>query len=723
MQPGSSSLSRSASPGGAGSFGLGKLHLAKVAINAVDASARLPEAAASALSAAGHASPVVEHVIVPVNSRLDPPPVSFPPWWSGPCDDNYYPGSFPLSSWDGLTACGPGPNRGGYDVPVEFFPGAWGELEWECVELSMRWLYLEYGVRPYPANGSGVVWDYSPADGGDLQKVVNDGTSVPRPGDVLSMGSAWSEGHTAVVTGTNLKGRYGTINILEQNMNGGNGTNTLAVVDNVVEPDYDMPVTGWLQAPLPMVAAHLAATDGSTGVDLVHDGGFNHGGPGAWHKAGRSRFVVVLDPKTPVKTASGPYEGFGFAVVRSRSQGGGIYQDISVPVSPGESFCADAEVVTAGARAGARGTLGLWLLGDSATESSEARFGPLRGANGWSPVSSCVTATRPHSEIRVQFYDTPGTPPLGIDAVDVHQSFVVNGGFDQGDTAGWHAAKHSWLGIESAGMLHTSPFAGNGFAVTNASASTAGIYQDVSLPIGAGDSLCADAEVVTAGTHPGARGRMALFLLGKSKTQVSFVDFGRLAAKSRWTAISTCVTAAGAHSGFRIEFYDAPTAPTLAVDSVDVHQSFVNDGGFNNQGNGGWHKTAGHTFFGIESSRRLHTSAYEGPSFAAVATSVRGGGIFQEASLPIRPGDSLCADAEVVTAASGPGARGELVLSLQAGSRSDSSAVSFGPLPAGGRWTPVSTCVTATRTYSGFRVVLYDSPDTPMLGVDGVDVR
>ncbi len=96
---------------------------------------------------------------------------------------------------------------------------------------------------------SDVVADYSPADGGDLAKVANDGGSVPRPGDVLSMGSLWGEGHTAVVTAVHVTGGNGTIDILEQNMNGGNGRNTLGVVDDVVGPDYSMPVTGWLQAP------------------------------------------------------------------------------------------------------------------------------------------------------------------------------------------------------------------------------------------------------------------------------------------------------------------------------------------------------------------------------------------------------------------------------------------------------------------------------------------
>jgi hypothetical protein len=198
----------------------------------------------------------------------DPPRVESPPWWSGTCDDNEYPGSFPLSSWDGLTACGPGPNRGDYDLAIEFYPGAFGVLEWECVELSMRWMYLEYGVRPYPADGSGVVANYSPAYGGDLRKFSNNGSSVPQPGAVLAMGSAWDEGHTAVVTGTHVVHGDGTVDILQQNMNGGNGMGVLDVVNDVVEPDCGMPVTGWLQAPAGYshhIRAHRASATDSDG--------------------------------------------------------------------------------------------------------------------------------------------------------------------------------------------------------------------------------------------------------------------------------------------------------------------------------------------------------------------------------------------------------------------------------------------------------------------------
>src|SRR5271157_4148256 len=114
-----------------------------------------------------------------------PHAVSTPAWWrGGTCDPENAPGSHPLgASWDGLVACGPGPTQGGTDHLVDYFPGAWGEFEWECVELSMRWMYLAWGVNPYPADGWDVVRNYNLSayralynpDGPDLI-VVNNGT-------------------------------------------------------------------------------------------------------------------------------------------------------------------------------------------------------------------------------------------------------------------------------------------------------------------------------------------------------------------------------------------------------------------------------------------------------------------------------------------------------------------------------------------------------------------
>jgi len=100
-----------------------------------------------------------------------------PPWWNGVCDVGNNPGSHPIgASYNGVQACGPGPTQGGTDHLVRFYPGAWGEYEWECVELVMRYLYLVYGIAPYSANGNTVVSDYG------LFEVNRDRVSCRSPG-------------------------------------------------------------------------------------------------------------------------------------------------------------------------------------------------------------------------------------------------------------------------------------------------------------------------------------------------------------------------------------------------------------------------------------------------------------------------------------------------------------------------------------------------------------
>src|SRR3954447_22023865 len=121
----------------------------------------------------------------------DSNPLPAPSWWSGSCDSGNYAGAHALgASFRGVEVCGPRPGADGApNRLVRFFPGAWGELEWQCVELSMRYLYIAYGVSPYGANGKDVVDNYTPASGGVLVKVAN-GTpgTPPKAGDVISFG-------------------------------------------------------------------------------------------------------------------------------------------------------------------------------------------------------------------------------------------------------------------------------------------------------------------------------------------------------------------------------------------------------------------------------------------------------------------------------------------------------------------------------------------------------
>ncbi len=183
-------------------------------------------------------------------------PLPAPSWWSGSCDSGNYSGAHPLgASYRGVEVCGPRPGADGApNRPVQFFPGAWGELEWQCVELSMRFMYLAYGVSPYGANGKDVVDNYTTASGGGLVKVGNGTAGVaPAPGDVLSFGPTTSSalGHTGVIESTNVDGNgNGTIRILSQN-DTGDGWRTLSVNNWSVDgPAAGLGVVpGWLHKP------------------------------------------------------------------------------------------------------------------------------------------------------------------------------------------------------------------------------------------------------------------------------------------------------------------------------------------------------------------------------------------------------------------------------------------------------------------------------------------
>ncbi|HXA30499.1 MAG TPA: putative Ig domain-containing protein [Candidatus Angelobacter sp.] len=185
--------------------------------------------------------------------------VPTPPWWSGACDDtNYYAGSqklgWPVHSYQlapgavfsGMVACGPRPfYNEGPDVQVQFFSGAVRENEFECVELSTRWLYQQYGIAPYVANGSQIVWNYN---GTTLQKVANSTSGqAPAAGDVLSYGSTSTAGHTSVVTGAQVNSSgNGSVTVIEENASS-SGTENLTVSGWTIQASPA--VSGWLHDP------------------------------------------------------------------------------------------------------------------------------------------------------------------------------------------------------------------------------------------------------------------------------------------------------------------------------------------------------------------------------------------------------------------------------------------------------------------------------------------
>ena len=194
-----------------------------------------------------------------------------PMWWSGDCDVGNNSGSARLGgSFRGVPACGPRPIITGQDGKKTFFTGTGSsnaELEWQCVELSMRFMWLAYKIPPYGADGFDIASSYK---GTLLYPVLQNNGSGPLPvaGDILQYGDGKSKrpctdsnvcnsGHTSVVSGTSIDANgNGTIWVIEQN-NHGDGTNSIVVKNGVLLKESLNPsistvpygVTGWLHQP------------------------------------------------------------------------------------------------------------------------------------------------------------------------------------------------------------------------------------------------------------------------------------------------------------------------------------------------------------------------------------------------------------------------------------------------------------------------------------------
>ena len=180
--------------------------------------------------------------------------VGTPSWWSGVCNDNnFYPatgshsyvlGSPPGSAvWHGLAACGPFNSM----HLVRFFTGSFGEYEFQCVELVMRFLYLQWGIAPFSGNGNTIKDNYPTSS----MVFYPNGTHAIVPGDIVTEQgtSPNSGGHAVVVTGVSLDGNgTGTLNILEQNSSSA-GLRSLSVLNWEIQSDawvYGSPIQGWL---------------------------------------------------------------------------------------------------------------------------------------------------------------------------------------------------------------------------------------------------------------------------------------------------------------------------------------------------------------------------------------------------------------------------------------------------------------------------------------------
>jgi alpha-tubulin suppressor-like RCC1 family protein len=166
------------------------------------------------------------------SSDSSPGGIPYPYWWNGQeCDSDYYFNTgvyherpHQIAAWDGLIACKPMPHGNeNRDIKRQFTDQSGNavgvpQFEWECVELSKRWLWLAYGLPAQSGNGNNMMSAYQNAPG--ITAIYQKGATVPPvTGDVMSWGPDAVWGHTAVVTDSHVDPSTGDgfIMVIEQN--------------------------------------------------------------------------------------------------------------------------------------------------------------------------------------------------------------------------------------------------------------------------------------------------------------------------------------------------------------------------------------------------------------------------------------------------------------------------------------------------------------------------
>jgi hypothetical protein len=233
---------------------------------------------------------------------------------------------------------------------------------------------------------------------------------VPSYGEA-AVSTSGTFGHVAFVESVNASNSTMVISEYNYDMLGDGDTRTVSTKPGGEFTEY---VNFGLSAPPTTTPGPGPGATG--GGNLAKNGGFEIGG-GSWAAMPSTNWVVYANGQVAGEQAR---SGSHYGATNTSAGGGGIYQDITgLTISPGDTFCASAFLRTQYPATGAAGSFALWLLGGS-NENGAVGYGALGNQNNWTESKTCVTATSPHSAIRIQMYPNANSPTVDIDDVDVH---------------------------------------------------------------------------------------------------------------------------------------------------------------------------------------------------------------------------------------------------------------------------------------------------------------
>ena len=148
--------------------------------------------------------------------------------------------------------------------------------------------------------------------------------------------------------------------------------------------------------------------------------------------------------------------------------------------------------------------------------------------------------------------------------------------------------------------------------------------------------------------------------------------------------------------------------------------SLARGGGFEDAS--GWAKQASTNFVAYKAGDvDAAEKPRSGSRYAAFNTTISGGGIYQDIPASINAGDTFCAST-FVRAQKGGTASGSFALWLIGGASNENGVQAYANLATLDKWTPLSTCVTATTGHSAIRVQFYPTPNGGTTDADDVNV-